>query len=917
MSCQRPVNFLSPAHCPTTCASRRLQTELLSCKMGPILFRTLFSGACSPVVGVLSVVLVAQCSICTRTAVSLSPAVLTACSALHPLEEGRLRSIFIQAGVSNFDECYASVSSGGQSLQRPRKDATRSVEHVLAEVERELMTRLAIATCSPEVNNTELGKEHAQNLTDQTSTDACQAVALRSALRLLREVKERLDKWNLTCVFLPLSSPGANTTILECVSLLSEMLSLAERACGFVNMTSHCIVANCSDAVESLDHDRTLGWDGVFSPLRSLVESCTSRRCAITFIYDTMKAFNNLESLESRFREVSFPKEKVPETNSFVLTVSQQATLILCYSLFPSSKQNQTAQAGTKAHTPSPNLVCGNNCHQLRNILNNAAIFLRVGEIPVMSYLQEKTLELCDQTPSLFNECTDVSTNLTLFERPSALTPQERFCLSFSCPFPHRATTNEHHWIKTSQDQLAKYYKIANEIFPAMTRPFNGSQLPCGRDCVSVYLTADEENIARTMRSVQGAVIILTSLVAIVAYLLNRSKLDHTPRRLNVYVNIVCALGVGVDQFLAGFSSIKEKIVCYSDGTLRRNEPNSDELVTACVIFSTKTMFCITMAYALILALSREWYLMTSALANTKRWSSFLGKEKVREKIYVIASVLFALGLAAVPVFSGDLTGLPTEGSCRERPSKRFFFRTIPYFLAVIPLVAFLCVGLPKLYRVYKDVKMVPGLLKYAAEYSQQSSDVAKTGQSSNALLDQLKLLTIYVVVVVVSLVYVFESVVNIRFADSSQDPDFQEHVQCMMASCYPETCPRLPSQSLGWEIFRGAYVMVFCVVFTLWAFNWKAYWKKHIGPLSWQQPHTRSTALRSFLQSRLDAIQNDEQSYPASRRTTVVEVEGSAQDDLMAVAHLPTLIENHKEEGAAPQKTPSTRTCSEETSGL
>ena len=799
--------------------------------------------AAALLVASLLLIMVFACHLAKTSSLPHVP--IHACPSLSSVGVDSLRQLFVKSGVSNMDMC---LSSFGKEKRRqspvgsgPTADSSRSAGFSLDTGKANKSSSASISACRADGNRTGV-----DTATEKSDLECCST----NDSSLVNDSLQHCKRWISTCSPIGFS----NATFLGCAAagLIPKEADVTDIDCDLVPSPPCCLLHN-----NTSDNDQELaakvilcGSNGFVMPLHPLAETYSLRFCLEPFIVNTSKMSEDLAiaSVESRFRKVSFPDEENAtklNSSSFEFPVSKQAEIVLCHSIFR-TQVNQTLGGRKNFTTESPHLpLCGNTCHRLRNILNNLGKFVDMGELPVMSYLQQQTQEYCEQSPPTTKTCIDFDKNLTSFQRPSSETPRQLFCLNFTCPFPYRATSNSHHWLKSSQNRLKDYHSIVLELLPSFSSPFDGSQFPCGRDCVSVVFSKNEDRLSRRVKCVLGVLTVSTSLVAIGAYILNRSKLNHTARRINAYVNFFSVIGVGLDQFVLGLPGVHDNFACYNDGTLRQNEPNANEGVTACAVFALKTVFSTSMAYTLNLALSLEWYLMTSALGNVQKWNSFLEGEKLREKLYLTASITFSMVATMAVGFTESLKGFTYRGGCALKSFSLLYIQAVPFLIAVPPIALFLCVGLPKLYRVYKEVRTLPGQVEDASTGSKtkRQKSAISIGSMAIPLQDQIKLLTVYTVTSLLTGVIIAGIIIFKTIIEGGVKHDIRTHVYCAMASCYPAHCPPLPSRRIEWEIVREFYATAWCMVFSLWAFNWNAYWKEHLSLSRRKESNASSTA--------------------------------------------------------------------------
>ena len=374
-------------------------------------------------------------------------------------------------------------------------------------------------------------------------------------------------------------------------------------------------------------------------------------------------------------------------------------------------------------------------------------------------------------------------------------------------------------------------FNLSGAVFPSATLPFNGSLLPCGFDCTSVVHTKEEESASRVVTSVMGFVSMFTNLVAIVAYFLNRKKLRHAARRLNVYLNIVFVFGLSLDMMLAGFPSVATQRTCDSDGTLRRNEPNATEGLTLCVVFLFMHLLCTYIFYFVCVSMSHQWYLMLSTLDSLQHLETSERKQKRREIVYYILAAVASITMTVVSLARQVSIGHPPRGTCSLAPKDLFYVASITFFLVSGTTTVYLVLGLPKLHQVYNNVKLFPD---QTAGWMHRSSGARRSSTHIQGVKSLLILLSVYIVVAVGSILIPLTYSYIFALSDGKEAAT-EKHIQCRLSRCHSAAglCPPLPRLSIGLGISTEVYTGVIGLVFSAWAFNWRRYWKEHWTSLS------------------------------------------------------------------------------------
>ena len=764
------------------------------------------------------------------TSALLSPAAYSVCPGFRTLEVDVLRNISRFYNMRNFGECYLFFREKPEGLTLSAAGTEAEPVHDRAELFLEQvqeLTRSATTECVRVGIMESVACEHKEALNRSSGgnrkeadvqAQSEQSAACKFLQALASESTRLINAW-YTCRDAPL--PLENYTIL----LDPVVLSCIETLRNAVNITKLTAVTSCS----ILRYSMSSGSSAVtqrpcmpngLSVLDSLVVSFTYLGCATLAFQDAYIDMEKLEGLEEDFQSVYFTSSEWPQRN---LTISEQSSLLMCHSLLPVDVSRLQEQ--NVSDKPSQTLpLCENTCHGIRNILDNVDQFLDFSKSSILGVLRYVSRSACDNVTSGPGECVDLNTTtLVAVRRNSSSTPPASFCLNFSCHYPLRLTPNIHHWDSEIRPEIKQHTDDSQYWFPELAIPF--SQQPvCGFGCVS--LTGGDDQAGRVFRTIFGVFGVSASLVAIAAYFLNRDKLQHTARRLNAYMNIAYVLGQGSDSLYAAFPSAAEKVACYPDGTLRLFEPNAAEGASLCVIFSAKYMFFTFIMYYFGMAVMQEWYLMVTQLGDLNNVDRFTRTEKKREIVYIVATVTLSSILTAIPLARRKVEGHPALGHCSVENKELFYILAIPFLFAAAWMVTCLGLALPKLWKIFKEVKTSS---KDIVSLSSCIGLQHKSTLSAKGLVSLLKLLTLYMMVTVVG----FFALAGIYVEAFAQEDDvlLQYHLNnlCMRSRCNKSSCKPIPEFNIGIYITHELYTACYAIIISLWAFHWKTYWQSHL----------------------------------------------------------------------------------------
>ena len=792
------------------------------------------------------------------TSALLSPAAYSVCPGFRTLGVDVLRNISRFYYIGRFDECFMFFAEDPGDLTLSAVDTEAEEVHQRAELflqEVEQLTLRASTECAAlrdsaggafEADVNALNQSSTANETEPDVQAQSEQLAACESLRDLASESTRLVNAWYTCRDAPL--PLLNYTI---PSLLDPVvLSCIETLSNAVNSTKLMAVTSCSILRYSMSSGSSTVTQRPCMPnglsvLDSLMATFTYLGCATLAVEDAYIDMENLEELEEDFRAVHFPKNEHPRSE-LEPTILEQSFLVLCHSLFPLDVSRPVAQSPSE-NSDSTLPLCENSCHGVRNILDNVGQFLDFSKSSVLGVMRYFARNTCDNYTLGHGECLDVNTTaVTVERRNSSLTPSALFCLNFSCHFPLQLTPNPDHWDLLTIEDIEEHVNDSHYWFPDLAIPF--SQQPvCGFRCVSLT-DGDNDQTVRVFRTIFGVFGVSASLVAIAAYFLNQSKLRHTARRLNAYMNIAYVLGQGSDSLYAAFPSAAEKVACYSDGTLRLLEPDAKEGASLCVIFAAKYLLFTFIMYYLGVAVTQEWYLMVSRLGNLKNWDKFARTEKKRELLYIVAAVSLSIVLTIVPLVRKKVEGHPALGHCLVDSRELFYILAIPFLLAATWMVICLSLALPKLWKLFKEVKVHP---KNTVDFLSRRGPKRKSSMSAKGLVSLLKLLTLYMIVTVVGFfalagMYAVESAVAEEVV-----VQYDERVLCLRSRCNKAACTPLSTARIGDYITQELYTSCYAIIISLWAFNWNAYWRRHLPWVSSAQRRLSTWTVMSLMRKR------------------------------------------------------------------
>ena len=795
---------------------------------------------------------------CCRAALGypLSPEVLSVCPDLQSLHIATLRAGFSLSGISTFKACYSYLNTrSAPELLLPSSNASEVFWTFYMQAEAWAREALVACNGTKDGGSTEGSGQliqalpyQAQCALDEGSQDGRAEWACPdsdSPLNLLLQAKADMQKWNSSCNGGRLQTLSGSSKLSASVAMDVDVLfDCIHLLASAVNRTKKSIVKSCSvlngrSTSLKAGFNRSSSCSGhLCYRFTSFLDKYKARLCQLVFEMEVTLIFLKLDKLENQFRR-HFSVEDAPTSSEISnFSVFQQSAVVFCRSIFPErTVEGENTEPVSRNSSDPPPKLCENTCHQLRNILNVLGNYADVDKSQLLQLLRSEAIRACSSRHQFGSNdyCIDFDQNMTVYLRSPSLTPPVVFCVNLSCHFPLRATSNPDHWTLSVQSHLREQYNISDTCFPQLALPFNASKLPCGMDCVSIRYSKSEESAFRVVATTLGSISVLFSLIAICAYVLNRRKLRHSAWRLTVYVNITFVIGAGSQSLLASVTDLGERLACYSDKTLRQNEPNSNEGVSLCVIFATKTMFGHFSLMYFYACLAIEWYMMTSSLSKVSTRAVSSQHEKWRHWAYIVIVLVLSTGLTAGALAIQQLTGMPAQGTCFLDVSDSFYFFTVSWMVVTVIMLTSLGLGLPKLRKIYREMTLFQWLpmRSVGAKLDRNQTKSARTRKNAKGLHRLTKLTSAYIVVITVSLwaitlwkIYSFATRGDTR-------EGMVRHIKCLLSSCNQSACPPLPASYFAELIVHEIYTAACGVIFSLWAFDWKLYWREHFSCLA------------------------------------------------------------------------------------
>ena len=529
---------------------------------------------------------------------------------------------------------------------------------------------------------------------------------------------------------------------------------------------------------------------------------------------DVIKSVNQVE----RLTRIASPKGRRPANVS--LRASPDVLLLVCSALFPVCESN--------VRVPP----CSSTCKNTEMLLRSSRVFVNTESIPILSIL-EKAVKTCVLKPLTNSSCLlEQGTGFTVVNSTSTRSatggiPRKSvggFCLNSECKSPLRSTSDSSHFDKRFQRSLRSLYERIKSIFPNSTLPFNQSILPCGRECMSVGFTDHEHRVSQIIMTAFSSISVASVIFAFVVFYFNRQIIGR--QFLRRVAMMFLAVG-GIAQLPYLFSAkgtSGDSILCYSDGTLVTHPTSSDW----CWWTAVQTHLFTTLSVGYTTVLTYSWQQLARALDDPAASAMLLLSSrdtwwtKYKNDLLAFLAVLVPpLAMVIAVAAQSGYEALPIFGVCSVSGERDFLGYYAWYHIAcLVPNIVFLLRGV----HVLVDKYGMYGFLQWMRRGDNKRKQHSVTGIQGGASRDTSRTaeglkrfsrqMLIYLLLAMVN--FLFNIIYGIYVQVNLDDWDSQAtaHIECLITSCSPETCPPLPTPSV--TIFTLPLVFSFISVFAL-----------------------------------------------------------------------------------------------------
>ena len=183
----------------------------------------------------------------------------------------------------------------------------------------------------------------------------------------------------------------------------------------------------------------------------------------------------------------------------------------------------------------------------------------------------------------------------------------------------------------------------------------------CGLRCQSPTLTSSEYDNIHSLIAAGATISLLASLFAVFTFLVDWKGGSKYPARAIFYLN--CCLVLANIGWLAQFAgdSVREDIVCRSDGVARHQEPGGAENMACVIIFILVYFFSLSAAVWAVVV-SYSWYItFTWAGSQPNKVQTILTQ---RSPYFHMAALSLPLVLTIIVLASNKVDGSYISGIC-------------------------------------------------------------------------------------------------------------------------------------------------------------------------------------------------------------------------------------------------------------
>eukprot|EP00117_Sycon_ciliatum_P028658 scpid18793/ scgid22980/ len=420
-----------------------------------------------------------------------------------------------------------------------------------------------------------------------------------------------------------------------------------------------------------------------------------------------------------------------------------------------------------------------------------------------------------------------------------------------SRPTVHLNISCQHPFIRVSKTglQSAKMTSLATALTEAACEALHLSECQLSPDLLHCNLVCEPVWYAEavTSGSLQNWLIVLcvcavigwlSSVVALVAFCLNRDRIKSPARRAIVFLNMGIVVYL-LDYFLLPFraASLAVNGACTADNSITVGEPRG---ANACAFNGFRNIFSSVFIVTVGSCSAHAWYRLAVKLTTDKLLTQDDGQSRL-STVYFMFAVLVSSVMSAIALSLQSMEGAPPYYWCGPDRRTSFYIFTVPYMIMVGAALIAVFVTVPRL----KRLQRAQHGLAFAAGPRSRISIASGPGPSrrrgsitsSEALFRLLKLLAVYLLTMTIHAMLVIVSHTTIyinEYMGSKIELDHdgtRTHSMCLMTSTSPQDCARIQQRSMAVEIAFQIYTIFVGFLFSTWAYKWM-YWK-HVRPFS------------------------------------------------------------------------------------
>ena len=577
----------------------------------------------------------------------------------------------------------------------------------------------------------------------------------------------------------------------------------------------------------------------------------------------------------------------------FSWPIGKDVSVVLCSSVFNTMQNSSDKQKHL-------NVCCG-DCHNTKQLLSGLksvvpSVFATTSLLSgILSLFQVVFTELC-QAPCMWADGNASSATRLCRDATICLAAQStnrsNVSLQLAAVFSNHSSYNselvrlnitcQYPFVHSGKRRAAELQSLTSDMVRLSCVALNLSQCPlpdallyCDMLCEPVTYSKQVTALyaSRYVLFVFSLVAFASNTVAIVAYILNRHRIQAPARRVIVLMNCAMLLYL-LDYLLLPFEHAARAVngYCSSGNTVSRGEPRGD--ASLCGFDSFRNAFASVALTTLAPCACHAWHILVVKLTG-RRYSGPGGASNTDRNqtiVYAIIALVAATLSATIIVATQSAQGRPDFRWCESHGITKFYVFALPFIICIIVGLALILKGIPRLICLSKKFKASSfnRHLKRSAVVSGSSAS-----HSSNKGIERLiKLLALYLILFSIQgVIVIITSTQQFVSASVSSDADLYglvAHSRCLMTAKQAVHCDRIKQQALWLAVTLNVYLIFMAFVFSLWSYRW-VYWRRHwpFSKIEAYRKRQKAVGVKAGMVACLAFLDIEPQSSAAQIRST------------------------------------------------